>query len=164
MRRIIAVCVVAALSAAEPALAAGDPRSPLVGTWRLVSHVDTPEGVAPVRAFGEPPIGQMIFTADGHASIAFMRNPPDPGGAPVPGSACVPTWFCAYFGTYRVDAGRGQWVIHVLGGNVPAYLGTDQTRTFTIEGNRLVISGSYEEDGRRVNVERVFERAGPVGG
>lgn len=145
-------------SLATPAKNADD--EPLVGTWRLVRYADTLEGGAPVEAFGAKPIGLFIFTADGHVSISIMRNPPDIASAttdPDP-EACVPGWYCSYFGTYRVDHATGAWVTHVLGGNIPAYLGTEQRRSFTIQGDRLVIGESYVAEGKKVRAERVLIR------
>lgn len=141
---------------------AGEEQAPdaLVGTWRLVSYVDTPEGAEPIYAFGKEPVGLFIFTPDGHVSISIMRNPPDiaaPTADPDP-DACMPSWYCAYFGTYTVDRKAGTWVTHVLGGNIPSFLGTDQARSFTIAGNKLVISESYLQDQRRVRAERVLIR------
>jgi hypothetical protein len=36
-------------------------RNPLVGTWHLVRYIDTPEGSAPIQAFGTEPIGLFIL-------------------------------------------------------------------------------------------------------
>lgn len=144
----------------ERAAAENHAADTLVGTWRLVSYVDTPEGAEPIYAFGKEPIGLFIFTADGHVSISIMRNPPAPAvptADPDP-DACVPGWYCAYFGTYTVDPKAGTWATHVLGGNIPSFLGTDQTRSFSISGDKLVISESYLEDQRRVRAERVLIR------
>lgn len=134
--------------------------SPLVGTWRLVSYVDTPEGGDPIYAFGKQPVGEFMFTADGRVSINIMRNPPDPRAATtdIDPDACVPTWYCSYFGTYSVAADGSHWTTHVLGGNVPSYLGTDQSRSFRIEGNRMIIAETYQVDGKAVRAERVLER------
>lgn len=94
-------------------------------------------------------------------SISIMRNPPDVGAPttdPDP-EACIPGWYCSYFGTYTVDRDKGVWVTHVLGGNIPAYLGTEQKRSFTIHSDRLIISETYVEDGKRVHGERELVRA-----
>lgn len=132
----------------------------LTGTWRLVSHVDKPEGRPAAYQFGKYPIGQFVFTADGHASIDIMRNPPDgpKRSAPNP-DGCVPEWYCSYFGTYSLDAAQGSWILHVVGGNVPSLVGTEQRHSFRIEGRKLIISDTYQSDGRAVKVERVLERA-----
>ena len=132
----------------------------LVGTWRFTKFVDTPEGGQPVYAFGKDPIGFFVFTADGHVFLNIMRNPPKTaleGVDPDPDS-CLPEWFCAYFGTYTLDTAKGVWVTHVLGSNQPNYLGTDQTRSFTLRGDKLVISGSYTAGGKRIHTERILLR------
>ena len=106
------------------------------------------------------PIGLVVFTADGQVSINIMRNPPNvtaPSTDPDP-DACVPGWYCAYFGAYTVDSKRGVFIVHVLGGNIPAYLGTDQTRSFVVSGDRLVISETYLQGSQRVHAERVLIR------
>jgi hypothetical protein len=134
----------------------------LVGAWRLVSYVDTPEGAAPIYAFGKEPIGLWIFTADGHFSISIMRNPPDINTSttdPDP-DACIPGWYCTYFGTYTVSGRGGLWVAHVIGSNIPTFIGTDQTRAFSIRGNKLVVSEQYLEGGKRVHTQRVLVREG----
>jgi hypothetical protein len=132
----------------------------LIGAWRLVRYVDTPEGAAPIYAFGKEPTGLWIFTSDGHFSISIMRNPPDIDSAtedPDP-DACIPGWYCAYFGTYTVSSGSGVWVAHVIGSNIPTFIGTDQTRSFSIHGDTLVVSEQYLEAGKRVHTERVLTR------
>jgi hypothetical protein len=39
-----------------------------------------------------------------------------------------------------------------------AYLGTDQSRTFKLNGNTLTISEAYMADGQHVRAERVLRR------
>ena len=135
-------------------------RNPLVGTWSLVRYADTPKGGEPVHVFGEPPIGQFIFTEDGHMSVHIMHNPPNPKNAVVDPDpeACIPSWYCGYFGTYTVDIKEHYWVTHVLGGNIPAYIGTDQKRIFTIDGDKLVISETYISGDVPVTAVRVLVR------
>lgn len=132
----------------------------LVGTWELKRYADTPVGGQPVYAFGNPPVGLFVFTADGHFTVSLMRNPPAihaKSSDPDP-DACVPSWYCSYFGTYTYDPSGPSWTTHVLGGNIPNYLGTDQRRTFTIQGDTLTISEKYS-DGRQTFVgERVLRR------
>ena len=133
----------------------------LVGAWRLERYVDTPDGEAPIMAFGEHPVGLFVFTADGHAAISMMANPPRTDAPPDPDpDACQPAWYCSYFGTYTVDWSRSEWNVHVEGGNIPSFIGTDQTRGFRLDGDRIVIAGAYEdENGRSVRYERVLTRA-----
>jgi len=139
-------------------------RNALVGTWRLIRYADTPKGSEPVHVFGESPIGQFIFTEDGHMSVHIMHNPPNPKDAVVDPDpeACIPSWYCGYFGTYTVDAKEHYWVTRVLGGNIPAYIGTDQKRTFKIIGDQLVISETYISGHTTVAAERVLVRDSEV--
>lgn len=140
--------------------AAGHDADMLIGAWRLVRYVDTPEGAAPIYAFGKEPVGLWIFTSDGHFSISIMRNPPqiDAATADPDPDACIPGWYCAYFGTYTVSSGGGTWVAHVVGSNIPTFIGTDQTRSFSIHGDTLVVSEQYLEAGKRVSTQRVLAR------
>jgi hypothetical protein len=135
--------------------------SALIGTWRLVSYVDTPKGGEPVYAFGKQPIGEFLFTADGHVAISIMRNPPgDPvATTDIDPDACVPVWYCSYFGSYSVAADGSRWTTHVLGGNIPSFIGTDQPRAFRINGDRLFLSETYQVDGKAVHAARLLERA-----
>lgn len=156
MRRRLSVLLLllAAPAAAAPAA------NPLVGTWILDAVVDTPEGGEPVYSLGRHPVGQIIFSADGHVAVELMRDPAggaaanpdarDGGGAPD---------YISYFGTYSYDPAGPTWTTHVVGGNVAAYVGTDQSRSFRIEGDRLVIFAGYEADGRKFRAERILHRA-----
>ncbi len=68
-----------------------------------------------------------------------MRSDPD-YALPDPGpEACALNLYCSYFGTYTYDPSGPSWTVRVEGGNIPSYLGTDQTRHFTIDGDRLTI-------------------------
>ena len=144
--------------AAHPAEGA---KNPLVGAWQLEQYVDTPDGGATVYAFGNPPVGMFVFTADGHVSISLMRNPPavDTKSSDLDPDACIPVWYCSYFGTYRYNPAGPSWTTHVTGANIPNFLGTDQPRTFKIEGDLLTVSEVYRSaDGKRVQAKRVLRR------
>ena len=159
-RPFLTSIAVAALIMAPQSRASDSDRNPLVGTWRFITFVDTPEGGQPVYAFGKDPIGFFVFTADGHVFLNIMRNPPNAaleGVDPDPDS-CLPDWYCAYFGTYTLDKKKGTWVTHVLGSNMPNYLGTDQVRPFKLEGDKLVISETYLAGGKRIQAERTLVR------
>ncbi|WP_157215905.1 lipocalin-like domain-containing protein [Flavisphingomonas formosensis] len=156
----LAIGLIAAAGSAGAAPQGSDAGSPLVGTWRLVAYSDTPAGGSPVYPFGQNPSGIFQFGPEGIASINIMRNPPNPTGPTVSTGldACQPAWYCSYYGHYTVDPARGRWTMHVEGGNVPTYLNTDQTRGFRVEGDRLIMSSSYEVNGGTVTAERVLQR------
>jgi lipocalin-like protein len=138
--------------------------NPLVGSWQVERYVDRPDSGVPLYPLGTAPIGLFVFTSDGYVSVNIMRNPragatntldlnTDP-------TRCWPDWYCSYFGTYTYDAPSSSWTIHVLGGSILGYIGTDQRRSFRIQGNRLILAGSYEGDGRTFYAERVLRRVG----
>ena len=147
--------------AASPAARHKEQPQLLVGVWNLVRYADTPKGGKPLHVFGESPSGQFIFTKDGHMSVHIMHNPPNPKSAVVDPDpdACVPSWYCGYFGTYTVNGAKSQWKTRVLGGNIPSYIGTDQTRTFKLANDRLVISETYMSGGASVTAERILVRS-----
>jgi hypothetical protein len=159
-RLLLASIMLATSLAASPSRASDGDRSLLVGTWRFTTFVDTPEGRQAVYAFGKDPIGFFVFTADGRVFMNIMRNPPN---APLQGvdpdpESCLPDWFCAYFGTYTLDTKKSTWVTHVLGSNMPSYLGSEQVRHFTVQGDKLTISESYVAGGKRIQADRVLIR------
>jgi hypothetical protein len=162
MKRVTLLALASLAGCATTPLSPPTLNNPLVGTWQLQSYADTPEGGAPIYAFGNPPRGLFVFTADGHVSINLMRNPPAIGSTsndPDPDS-CRPDWYCSYFGTYTYDATTSSWTTHVIGGNIPNYLGTDQRRIFTIAGSFLTISETYTADGKVFHGQRVLRRLG----
>lgn len=134
--------------------------NPLIGSWELIQYVDTPEGGAPVHAFGDPPVGLFVFTADGRVSISFMRNPPRPEDASIDKDpdACIPMWYCSYFGTYTPDQGGGGWTARVVGGNIPSYTGPDQHRGYALLDGTMTIAESYVVDGVTFSAKRVLRK------
>lgn len=144
-----------ALAASMPAAAASPERDPLVGTWIVERFVDQPEGEAARYLFGERPRGIFIFAPDGHFSFSVMHEAADKA------AASTPNWYVSYFGTYRYDPVGPSWTARVTGGNIPDYIGTEQTRRFRIDGDRLTIIVTSAENGRTVHGERVLRRAGP---
>ena len=107
----------------------------LVGTWNLVSDVNTSADGRKVEPFGPTPKGLAIFDSDGRFAIVVsrpdllkfasnnrMQGTPEENKAIVQGSI-------GFFGTYSVA--DGVVVQHVEGGTWPSWIGTDQKRTIT---------------------------------
>ena len=153
----IALFLVGLLSGA-PSVASD--HNSLAGTWHLVSYVDRVEAGSPIYAFGTKPIGVFNFAADGYASVSIMRNPPDVAAGtedPHP-DACVPVWYCSNFGPCTVDVNHGRYVIRVVRTNIPRFLGTDQERPFSRQGDTLVISETYMGGTQTIRAERTLIR------
>ena len=160
----LAVCVLA-VGFLAPALGSGQSAQsasvagPLVGTWRLLRFEDVENGQT-IHRYGERPIGLFIYTADGHVAIQ-IANPANPAcAAPLPAvfasnarmkaettlPECTPEQlrkrldgYVAYWGTYSVDAAASVVIHHVESDLKGGYVGTDQRRPFTVDGDRLVI-------------------------
>ena len=109
--------------------------SDLVGTWRLVSDINTAADGRKIEPFSPNPRGLAIFESDGRFAIVISR--PDlpkfasnnrMQGTPQENEAIVRGSF-AFFGTYSVR--DGTIIQHIEGGTWPAWVGTDQKRTIT---------------------------------
>lgn len=115
--------------------------SDLVGTWQLVSAVNTAKDGAKSDVFGAEPKGMMIFDANGHfvqvltrsglpkfAADNRLQGTPDENKAIVQGSISL-------YGTYTVA--DKVLVLHVESGTWPSWTGTDQKRPLTFSGDQL---------------------------
>ena len=136
MRRLskVTLTLLASLGTAASNTAAQTAKD-LVGTWNLVSDVNTSADGRKVEPFGPTPKGLAIFDSDGRSAIVVsrpdllkfasnnrMQGTPEENKAIVHGSI-------GFFGTYSVA--DGVVVQHVEGGTWPSWIGTDQKRTIT---------------------------------
>jgi len=133
----------------------------LVGSWKAVSFTDVPDRGETVHPFGTTPNGLMIYTADGYFSI-FVISGPNSSGSKDMSAMSAEEWqtlfhgFLSWFGTYRVT--NSQIAFHVDGSSLPAYNGTEQTRTFKLERDTLLFYGDYAKNGIHYHYEHVFRR------
>jgi hypothetical protein len=166
--RLAPIVAMAVLLAAPPALGqqAGPPAA-IVGTWLLESIVDVLEDGTLSHWMGERPTGAIIYSASGHMSVQFMRDPrPLPPDSAVPGSDRAKLagadpfaeldaatlrdllrGYYAYFGRYEVAPG-GNAITHFVKTSLrPEEVGIEYQREIRIEGDRLFISLNAEVDG-----------------
>jgi hypothetical protein len=138
-----------------------DPRlDPLLGSWRLISlgatFVDTKERL---EVYGPHPSGYMVLSANGRVIFLFAR-----AGREAPRSdpdrAALFSTMTAYSGVVRIEA-AGQFVVTVDLAWDPGWSG-EQTRYFTLEGDRLTIrtaEQTHPQTGdRRMVGDLVWER------
>jgi len=165
---LTSIVAMAVLLAAPPAQGqqAGPPPA-IVGTWLLESIVDVLEDGTLTHWMGERPTGAIIYSASGHMSVQFMRDPrPLPPEAAVQGAdraklAGVDPFaeldaatlrdllrgYYAYFGRYEVDPG-GDAITHFVETSLrPEEVGIEYKREIRIAGDRLFISLNAEVDG-----------------
>jgi hypothetical protein len=135
---LLAGCGIAFTSSAAMAQSASD----LVGTWELVSSVNTSRDGTKSDVFGPSPKGMMIFGSDGRfvqiltrsglpkfASDNRLQGTADENKAIVQGSIAI-------FGNYSIS--DKVLVLHVDSGTWPSWTGTDQKRPLaSYTGNEL---------------------------
>jgi len=118
----------------------------LVGTWTLVSIVNTSTTGAKRDLFGANPKGLLIFDAGGrYVSVAMKRDraefksrnrekwTPDEYKAAVLGTR-------AQFGTWSVDESNGILIQHIEGSITPNNDGTEANRSISFAGDELTLA------------------------
>lgn len=162
---LVAAAILFASPSARSEEAAGPPA--IVGTWLLESIVDALEDGTYSHWMGERPTGAIIYTASGHMSVQFMRDPRPtiPGPPPGDGGAArlagadpfaaldadalrdLVRGYYAYFGRYEVSPG-GDAITHFVETSLrPGEVGIEYRRAIRIEGDRLYISLDAEVGG-----------------
>ena len=108
----------------------------IVGVWRAVAHETILDDGETVRQFGDAPRGRLILTDTGHMTGFVTASDRTPGHSDEQ-RADLHRSMIAYSGTYRVDADRFFVAVdlswHAL------WDGTEQARTFRIDGDHLHI-------------------------
>jgi hypothetical protein len=139
----------------------------LMGTWRLVSvgSFRSDGKFEPHPEYGPNPIGYLMYDSTGHM-CASLANPNHPHWA----DAAQPTdpeklrsynAFFAYFGTYEVREQESRVIHRPEMGSWPHYIGTDQSRNFRLEGDRLILSTEETPPGaERRRYEITWQRVG----
>jgi hypothetical protein len=156
--------VVTLILAALPAPASAQSKDDLVGTWRLISGIETTDKGESREAYGHNPTGFLTYTADGRmmAIISYGGRKPlsvgDYVSAPAPERAEAYATFLAYAGTYSLD---GRKVIHhVEVCSLQNRVNTDLVRDIvSLEAGRLTLRTTpFLKGGRMVTTELVWER------
>ncbi|WBH15882.1 lipocalin-like domain-containing protein [Sphingomonas radiodurans] len=129
----------------------------LLGTWTLVSCISQ-RGDTEVSTFGEPPAGQLQYTADGRMS-AFLMDPAwAAAGNPVADGF---TEFFSYGGLWRRD---GDMVTHdILFASQPSRVGTSFTRQIVAVDDdtvELVTKPEVSKSGRTYVTRLLWKRVG----
>lgn len=121
--------------------------SALIGSWRMLSWTRTSVSTGKTTdALGPSPIGYIAYHPDGRmmASV-FRRDRPSPGPAGWTDveKARLFDDMLAYVASYTLEGDR---VVHHVDGSWNPIWGGELSRPFTLEGDRLVISGAPGTD------------------
>ncbi|GAA4915088.1 lipocalin-like domain-containing protein [Streptomyces coeruleoprunus] len=127
----------------------GPPHTPdLHGRWRLVSYYDEAEdGTTTEGPLGPEPYGLLYYGPD-YVSVNMARGEPAPNLVNHLGYAG--SWYVA--GPHTLTH-----AIEVCSN--PAWAGTEQSRTFRLEGDVLTLRGSAVVDGRTQQRVLTWKRA-----
>ena len=139
MHRTYAAVLAALVCLHSPGVSAQQMKD-LIGTWLAVSNDNTLPDGKKMQPFGPNPVGMLTFDADGRYSLQICSpDRPKFAGTRITGTAeenkaavlgCNPHW-----GRYSVSDGAINFKIeHALFAN---WEGTEQKRTFTIDGDVL---------------------------
>ena len=110
---------------------------PVVGLWKLISYeVETQATGHKDLVMGKNPTGYVIFTPEGRVFFTFTGDGRKPGKTDKEKADLLST-LVAYTGTYRIEGDK--WITKVEVAWNPEWVGTEQTRTFKIDGKRLQI-------------------------
>lgn len=157
-----------AQDAAHPAVPKHRAEESLVGTWKLVSAgtFKADGTLEPYPEYGPHPIGYLIYDPTGHMCVSLANpNPPrwaDPEKPTEAERLRSFDGFFAYCGTYEVRPKEHRVIHRPEMGSWPHYIGTDQSRNFRLEGNRLILSDEETPpNGERRRYEIAWERVVP---
>jgi len=135
MRNWLALALIALLAATQTAVA--DDSTRLRGLWRLVAYeVESQSTGIREPTMGPHPSGYAIFTPEGRVFFVFTAEGRKPAKT-VEERASLLDSLIAYTGTYRVEG--DQWITRVDTAWNPEWVGTEQARTFKVDGARLQI-------------------------
>lgn len=134
-------------------------RAPIVGIWRLVSfereYQATGEREYPM---GKTPTGYLLFLPEGRMAVVITGE-----GRKAPTTdqdrAGLFNSLVAYTGGYRVDGDK--WITTVDVSSIPAWVGTEQTRSFRVTSDRLqeMTAWASRPDNRMARAVITYERA-----
>jgi hypothetical protein len=158
---LIAAFLVLQVSAQQPSISPGA----LVGSWSLVSLERTATGEAPVHPMGVDVVGRLTYEVDGRMSVMLGRRD-RPKFAVAPGGSGGTTdeiraafqGFVAYYGTYSLNQEKKQVTHTIEFSSLPSWVGTTQTRTVEMSGDRLILLNKLVADGKQVEDRLVWKR------
>jgi len=121
------------LMAVQPSFA--DDRGKILGIWRLVSYeVESQATREREPVVGKNPTGYILFTPEGRMMVVNTGEGRKPASTDQDRAELFKS-LVAYTGMYRVEGDK--WITKVDVAANPAWVGTEQTRFFRVDGDRL---------------------------
>ena len=111
--------------------------SAVAGLWKLVSYVVEFQSTGAIETvMGERPTGYVNFGTDGQVFFVLTGDGRKPAKTDAERAQLLGT-LVAYTGTYRVEGDK--WITKVEVAWNPEWIGTEQSRNFKIEGEKLQV-------------------------
>ena len=135
MNRIARLAVALAMLAAAPAFA--EDNAKVQGAWKLVSYeVEVQSSGEIMHPMGKAPSGYVMFSPESRVWVVLTGEGRKAARTAEEKAALLDT-VIAYSGKYRLEGDK--WITAVDVAWNPAWVGTEQTRPFRIEGDRLQV-------------------------
>ena len=135
LKRTFLLVLALFLSAAQQTV--GDESARLHGVWKLVSYeVEIQATGEKEPVMGRSPTGYVLFTPEGRAMFILTAENRRPAKT-VQERADLLSNLIAYTGTYRIEGDK--WITKVDVAWNPEWVGTEQTRSFKVDGDRLQV-------------------------
>jgi hypothetical protein len=113
----------------------------LAGIWKVLKfELEFQDSGERRDVFGPKPIGWVILTREGRA-ISYLEAPNRKSAKTDEERAALYRTLIAYTGRYRVDGDR--FITSVDGSWNAAWTGTEQSRFFKLDGDRLSITTQW---------------------
>jgi hypothetical protein len=144
--------------AVQPAFA--DDRAKILGTWKLIAYEAEIQSTGErTPALGKNPTGYAIFTAEGRFMSVITGDGRKAAKTDQDRAELLKSMF-AYTGMYRLEGDKIITKVDVSW--TPLWVGTEQTRFFRFDGERLQVISAWGEWPRIKGLVRgflTFERA-----
>jgi hypothetical protein len=136
-------------------------KNPLLGTWRLKSHVVTMAAGERSTPYGENPKGYLSYSTDGRMQVigvADFRRVPASASPPDDERLALYDTMFAYGGTYSIEGSKVFHHVDVSWNE--AWTGTDQMRLFEVNGSILTLTTYIPDpfDGAATRYAVVWEK------
>lgn len=136
MRMPAAATLAMTLAASSaPTVAGAQSDTPLKGLWKLVSYeVEVRKDGETLPVMGEHPTGYAYFTPEKRVFFVLTGEGRKPAKDDAQRAQLLET-LVSYTGKFRLDGDK--WIADLDVAWDPKWVGTEQTRTFTLDGERL---------------------------